>query len=238
MFTSTSTQPIETMFRNKATGHFEKAKSLLNELVQYVSFLFEEDDESEGEDAIQSTSLYIQDGIAKITTICRELTSAVQFDYGRGFIDISGLLRRLRAFAKVFNLVLQSAYPTSCLCISIQYKNTPSNPYIKMILEKLPSVKGLKEIVVVHEEIEAINCDGLISCDCPICYETVNKTMTVYTNCSHGFCVTCTKALITSVGRSVEEKKPVCPLCRVEIQNLKTGNLDGFNELQTHLSML
>jgi predicted nucleic acid-binding Zn finger protein len=225
---------------NKAQCHLKNARAAMNVLGQYLINTFEEEqleeEQLEEEPIDQSASQYILSCVEKINLVCRELTAALQFDNHHGAVNPSRLLRQLTAAADLVTLFLVHAYPTHCLPrIGIQYINTLGHHYVKVVLEKLPSVKFLKVIVVTHDDSVL---EENSSCDCPICYESVAATGTIYTNCHHGFCITCIKGLITSVGMSAKEKKPVCPMCRVEIKDLKIGSLEVFNEVQNHLSML
>ena len=211
---------------NFARTHLEKATTAMDELTAYFLSLEEEEEEGPNE---QPTDI-----IVKMRLVCCELTSALQFDNNRGTVSPTGLLRRLRAAARFMTLLLGHMYPTQAIPrISIEYINRPVNPYVKLITTKSPSVRLLKDIAVEHvtEELWCIH-------DCPICFETISTTATIYTNCHHGFCVTCVKGLVTSIARSAEEKIPTCPMCRAEIKDLKTASLGVFNKVNNHLSML
>ena len=212
---------------NMAQRHFENATTAMDDLAHSLAVTIEQ-----GEPLEQSFSQYILSCVAKIELVCRELTASLQIYNNGDTVNPNGLLRRLTGSAKLLNFFLVHGYPEQCLPrITIQYVNRPVNPYIKVLLERQPNLKFLKNIVLVHDE-------SVVSCDCPICYETVQATGSIYTNCNHGFCVTCIKDLVTSVGKSTEEKKPVCPMCRIEIIDLKIGGLEVFNEVQNHLSTL
>ena len=77
----------------------------------------------------------------------------------------------------------------------------------------------------------------VLSCDCPICLESVDDTAAIYTNCSHGFCVDCIKGLATSIKNNGLNQTPACPMCRQEITQLK-ASLDVCTEFKNHLSAL
>ena len=220
---------ITDMFTNYVEEHFEKAKTIMDELAQYLydTILKEE---NPLEPLEQTTSQYIFACVAKIKKICLYLSAAL--DTGRNISSsrLSRFLRRMRGAADILNIAFQASHPTDCLSrIVILYR--PTFKSVSVIWEKPPSVKFLKEIVVAHDE-------SVSSCDCPICYETVASTEAIYTNCHHGFCVTCFKGLVVSVGKSTEEKRPVCPMCRVKIIDLKIGGLEVFNEVKNYLSRL
>lgn len=225
---------IMDMFTNVIEEHFEKAKSIMDELAQYLydTILKEE---NPLEPLEQTTSQYIFACVAKIKKICLYLSAALDLDAldtGRNISSsrLSRFLRRMRGAADILNIAFQASHPTDCLSrIVILYR--PTFKSVSVIWEKPPSVKFLKEIVVAHDETVS-------SCDCPICYESVTATEAIYTNCHHSFCVTCFKGLVVSVGKSTEEKRPVCPMCRVKIIGLKIGGLEVFNEVKNYLSRL
>lgn len=210
---------------NLAEHHIDKARTLMDEFAQYISLtIFEGSEPLE-----QSVSQYILSGVTKIDKICRELTTALRYDNNNDTVSVTRLLHRLTAAADFLNLFLRQVDPTHTIPrIVIQNENRNVN----LVLENLLNVKCLKEIVVVHDE------SITFSCDCPICFETVAETSAIYTNCHHGFCSTCIKCLITSVSKSTKEKKLACPMCRLEIIDLKIGGLEVFNDIKNHLFML
>jgi len=215
--------------------YFEKAVTLMDDLAKYLVDTIEKEEEP----LEQTASQYVFACVARIKRICLELSSALAHDNITGGRNISPsrlsrFLRRVKGAASMLNIVFQASYPDHCLS-RIVILHRPTFKSVRVIWEKPQNVKFLKEIVVAHDETVA---EDKSSCDCPICYESVEPFAAIYTNCHHNFCVTCIKGLITYVGRSTEEKKPVCPMCRVEIKDLKIGGLEVFNEVQKHLSVL
>jgi hypothetical protein len=210
-----------------AEEHFEMANTIMDDLAKYLCDTMEKEEEP----LEQTASQYVFACVARIKTICLYLSAAL--DTGGTNItssQLSSFLRRMKGAVSLLNLVFQASYPDHCLSrIVILYR--PTFKSVSVIWEKPQNVKFLKEIVVAHDETVA-------SCDCPICYETVEPFAAVYTNCHHGFCVTCFKGLVVSVGKSTEEKRAVCPMCRVEIIDLKIGGLEVFNEVNNYLSKL
>jgi hypothetical protein len=212
-----------------AEEHFEMANTVMDELAKYICDTIQEE-----EDPLEQTaSQYVFACVARIKKICLYLSAALDLDTGGRNISssrLSSFLRRMKGAANMLNFIFQASYPDHCLSrIVILYR--PTFKSVRVIWEKPQNVKFLKEIVVAHDETVA-------SCDCPICYESVEPLAAIYTNCHHGFCVTCFKGLVVSVGRSSEEKKAVCPMCRVEIKDLKIGGLEVFNEVKNYLSRL
>lgn len=222
---------ITDMFTKDAEEHFEKATTIMNDLAKYLCDTIEKE-----EDPLEQTaSQYVFACVARIKIICLYLSAALDnLDTGRNISSsrLSSFLRRVRGAVSMLNLVFQASYPDHCLSrIVIVYR--PTFKSVSVIWEKPQNVKFLKEIVVAQHEKEENS-----SCDCPICYETVEPLAAVYTNCHHGFCVTCFKGLVVSVGKSTEEKRAVCPMCRVEIKDIKIGGLEVFNEVKNYLSKL
>jgi|LauGreDrversion2_2_1035103.scaffolds.fasta_scaffold94370_1 hypothetical protein len=211
--------------------YFEKAVTLMDDLAKYLCDTMEKEEEP----LEQTASQYVFACVARIKRICLELSSALAHDNITGGRNISPsrlsrFLRRVKGAASMLNIVFQASYPDHCLSrIVILYR--PTFKSVSVIWEKPQNVKFLKEIVVAQDETVS-------SCDCPICYESVEQLTAVYTNCHHGFCVTCFKGLVASVGKSSEEKRAVCPMCRVEIKDLKIGGLEVFNEVNNYLSKL
>ena len=91
----------------------------------------------------------------------------------------------------------------------------------------------------VNDRLNAISVvtSTVLACDCPICLESVADTSAIYTNCCHGFCVTCIKDLATSIKNNGRNKTPACPMCRQEITQLK-GSLDVCDEVKNHLTSI
>ena len=73
---------------------------------------------------------------------------------------------------------------------------------IKNYIYRYKSYKANNEYTKTVKEI--IDLDKKI--DCPICYETFNKTELVYLNCNHIYCVNCVKRIY--------ETNRKCPTCR------------------------
>ena len=209
-----------------AEEHFEMANTIMDDLAKYLCDTMEKEEEP----LEQTASQYVFACVARIKKICLYLSAALERNISSS--RLSSFLRRMKGAVSLLNLVFQASYPDHCLSrIVIVYR--PTFKSVGVIWEKPQNVKFLKEIVVAHDEKEENS-----SCDCPICYETVEPFAAVYTNCHHGFCVTCFKGLVTSVGKSTEEKRAVCPMCRVEIKDIKIGGLEVFNEVNNYLSKL
>jgi hypothetical protein len=214
--------------------YFEKAVTLMDDLAKYLVDTIEKEEEP----LEQTASQYVFACVAIIKRICLELSSALAHDNITGGRNISPtrlshFLRRVRGAADLLNFAFQASYPTVCLPrIVILYR--PTFKCVCVRWEKPATVKFLKEIVVAHDESVT---EDKPNCDCPICYENVTSTEAIYTNCNHGFCVTCIKGIVASVWKSTEEKKPVCPMCRDTIIDLK-GGLEAFNEVKHYLSIL
>ena len=207
-----------------AEQHFEMANTIMDDLAKYLCDTMEKEEEP----LEQTASQYVFACVARIKKICLYLSAALERNITSS--RLSSFLRRVRGAVSLLNLIFQASYPDHCLSrIVIVYR--PTFKSVSVIWEKPQNVKFLKEIVVAHDETVA-------SCDCPICYESVEPFSAIYTNCHHGFCVTCFKGLVVSVGRSSEEKKAVCPMCRVEIKDIKIGCLEVFNEVNNYLSKL
>jgi hypothetical protein len=60
--------------------------------------------------------------------------------------------------------------------------------------------------------------------DCPICYETVSKRVTM--PCSHAFCCECTKEWLQTCNE--ENKQVTCPMCRFLMKTQDEKQWDAF----------
>ena len=202
---------------NLHVRHLLNARTKMDELARYIIAGPENEE----------TGNYILTGVAKLDDICKELTAALRNDT-LGVIDPSPLLTRLNASAMIFTM----------LCQGIGVSNTPlvirhENRNVRLVVDHVQlhlQNSPIKNIVV----LQSVDITEVASHDCPLCYETFAPTDTIYTNCHHGFCVTCIKGFTTSI----KNKKPTCPMCRQAITSMNAGNPSICTEIQNHLSAL
>jgi len=208
---------------NLVQRHLEKARTEMNDFALLLT-------DQEGYSL--PPGQYILNCFKKVSTICEELTSALQNDT-QNIVDPTRMLSRLNAGVGILNHIVQAFSETNVICLVIKFENRT----VKVSCEDFPPSRSkfLKKLAVIHD-ISVTTRDA--ECECPICFESVPKTEAIYTSCCHGFCVTCIKGLATSVSKAIKETKPVCPMCRREITDLKTESLELCNEVKTHLSAL
>ena len=90
----------------------------------------------------------------------------------------------------------------------------------------------IKELSVTFQEAEEAE-EPIV---CSICYDDVEASNAVVTNCLHKYCVDC----INSQSTAIKDKtiKPTCPCCRTELTEFKSGSRDICEKITNHIHML
>ena len=92
------------------------------------------------------------------------------------------------------------------------------NSYIRKLLD----INSMSNKIIVYRDIERLELSELS--ECPICYETKDLC---YTSCNHGFCNSCIGTLISNPNN----KNTNCPMCREEIFELYTRNIENSYDI-------
>jgi hypothetical protein len=70
--------------------------------------------------------------------------------------------------------------------------------------------------------------------DCPICYDEVNASEQIQTNCNHVYCAGCIEGFLEKETQKTEDTLCVsCPMCRSEITSLEIS-VENFNSIQKY----
>jgi hypothetical protein len=63
--------------------------------------------------------------------------------------------------------------------------------------------------------------------ECPLCYEIPKSDQIAQFNCQHAFCVDC----CVNYAKTLGNKHPVCPMCRANIEIIKTCSEEAFKSI-------
>jgi len=180
-------------------------------------------------------SQYLLTVIGIIMVICNNLTSALSIDIYHSPVEPELLLERLNVQVELCNGILQTRTPPINYRVTVSLAERRVEMKIINISPLVPKKTSdyLKELSLVQDL--TVHEDGP-SCECTICFDDVSAKNAIFTSCSHGFCGTCIKRFATSIKDMT--KKPSCPMCRAEITELKMGNLELYNEISNHITVL
>lgn len=90
----------------------------------------------------------------------------------------------------------------------------------------------IREMSITYAPLE----EEVDDIDCSICYDIVKACDAVVTNCCHKYCVTCIKSQTTVIKDKTIV--PTCPCCRTNITELKSGNQEILEEMNSHIQLL
>lgn len=179
------------------------------------------------------TSQFISLAKPTVTWVCYYMTQALSSG-----IEFGRLLEHFRNEVITINRIVHR-YGRQEFAISIRVTQDTVFPEI---VYRAQLANGWRQQAPVprtptHLKAVSVVTTPVIGCDCPICFESIADTAAVYTNCSHGFCVTCIKGLATSIKDRNRNQKPTCPMCRQEITELK-GSVEVCTEVNNHLTSI
>jgi hypothetical protein len=72
---------------------------------------------------------------------------------------------------------------------------------------------------------------NIIKSDCSICYEEVENTNIIQTNCNHTYCISCFKKYLT-IKSETFHNKITCPYCRQHIHCISLNNDDELQSIK------
>jgi len=105
------------------------------------------------------------------------------------------------------------------------YNEDPERKYINDNMYLLRQSAGMndltidmkiKKVKIIKTRLTLKDKNSWTDIDCPICYDTIDKSFVYMTNCSHKFCFTCISQVINNNNNN---NRP-CPCCRSEINTI------------------